>query len=125
MERCQEIAGALVVNVKMNHKNSAWKEAYHWRAEGRNVVPILTELLPYLVEKKEQARLVILLKSTMRRGSKPGRYGTRLTDSERAEKERICFLVKDLNRRGAILPLDPDYISLIERRCDVTPGLPL
>lgn len=100
ISRCIEIAGGFSVTLKKNAENPKWKNAYHWRVKGSNVVTVLNRIMPFLVSKRRQAELVLRLKATMKVGSKPGRYGSTLTDCERKEKEAIWMEVKALNHRG-------------------------
>lgn len=100
IDQCIKIAGGFFVLAKLKDKNPNWKNAYHWRVKGSNVVTVLNRILPFIISKKLQAQLVLRLKSKMKVGSKPGRFGTALTPEERQEREAIWLEVKSLNHRG-------------------------
>ena len=79
-----------------NSKRNA-KTIYHYKLEGRSLLPVLLSLTPLLVVKKQQAVLVtkwiaqrIATPRSKRRGN--GRY----TDEDHA----IRFAVQALNKRG-------------------------
>jgi hypothetical protein len=48
-------------NSKTRHKYKNCRRFYRWRVFGPNAIPVLQRLLPFLREKKEQARLGIRL----------------------------------------------------------------
>lgn len=48
-----------------------WKNQHKWRVAGKNVIPVLNAILPYLTVKKEQALVALEFASIMsKRGSK-------------------------------------------------------
>ena len=100
IEHCSNLAGGNIAVAKRSTKNPKWKNAYIWRVRGCNVICLLETILPFLIEKKEQARLVIELKSKMIPQSQMGKGGRRITDKEREERVEIWQAVKALNKRG-------------------------
>lgn len=64
-EMCRVFGGAVISashgNSKTRHKFKNQRDFYRWRIFGPNAILVLQRLLPFLREKKEQARLGIRL----------------------------------------------------------------
>jgi hypothetical protein len=69
---------------------------FAWQLRGRNIIPLLEAVLPYLREKKERAKLVIRL-AQMVRDRHVGRT-TPLTQQEISERSEIAAAIKAFNR---------------------------
>lgn len=73
-------------------ENPKWKVGYQYQLSGKALGPLLTQLIPHLILKERQARLVLVwLDDRRRAGTRP------YTDADRD----IIELVKALNARGA------------------------
>lgn len=68
-------------------KNIKWKPIHKWRVTGTFVIPILEQILPFLIEKREQAEIVLKLARTMKK--RIGKRGPNLTDDDIKERELL------------------------------------
>jgi len=100
IDRCIKLCGGYCVTVFCGRRNPNWKDAYHWRLKSAKLSGVLREVLPFLVSKATQAALAIEVRDDMRVGSKPGRFGTTLTDKERERRDEIWQQLRILNTRG-------------------------
>jgi hypothetical protein len=85
-------------------KQTAWNGSHiwHWVVTGPvQINEILTQLLPYLIVKKQQAELVIKFRTTVIPRGCTGRF-SHLPDSVYAEREAIWAAVKALNSVKAV-----------------------
>ncbi len=79
-----------------------WKPTWDWRLGGRSCAPFLTDILPYLVCKREQAEIGLLfIATTVGRG-----FGNRLSDTSLEERRHMYESIKELNN-----VLRPDPVS--------------
>lgn len=110
VEKCAEIAccGKIVTTIP---KNSRHRDAHIWTVKGPRVAPLATALLPWLVSKSEQARLLIELRAIIKLGSPKGRFGTRKTPEEAARRAALYDRCQALNRRG-----NPEYAAMARKR---------
>jgi hypothetical protein len=72
------------------------KDMHVWTATGLRMKPVLLSAAPYLVAKTGQAELAFDFLDA--RPPNPGRRG--YTEAERAELDRICARMGELNRKG-------------------------
>ena len=79
-------------------QKSTHKPLWRWLCSGVNLGVLLTAVLPYLVIKREQAKLILELRSTL------GRSGTnqteRVSDDVKARRAQIKVRMLELNKRG-------------------------
>lgn len=68
------------------------KQCYHWTLCSQNAKDLLIECLPYMIVKKEQAKLLIDFMET----KKDGQYY--LTDEISKKREDLYFQMKKLNK---------------------------
>jgi len=80
-----------------------WKTKYEWILERSKSVEVCRAILPYLVIKKPQAELLILFQQSFTEM----KVGGRLTDDQRALRERCFFRMKELNHRGHSVVKEP------------------
>ena len=78
-----------------------WEAAWMWRVAGRGCLPILRAVLPHLVLKAQQARLLIQLEEL-----KTGKRCS-WTEGLRQKAAAIRATVMDLNRKGPPKPQTP------------------
>ena len=85
---------------KENRHSPKHKDGYVWQLQNRKAYPLLKQVLPYLVIKDEQARIVIdYLEHKLIDSATFGR-GNKLSDSEIAYRESIYLSLKKLNKKG-------------------------
>lgn len=59
-QRFRDTFGGCILTRKRNHKNKNWRDATMWCLTGfEHIVNFLTIIRPYLIEKKEQAEIMI------------------------------------------------------------------
>lgn len=76
------------------------KTAQVWMLTGKRVGPVLRKVSPYLVAKRQQAELLIVLREDISDRAHPG-VSRFVTDPEKhRRREEIWLKVKALNRRG-------------------------
>lgn len=65
---------------------------YQWRVSGKNAERIVRKMYPYLISKKEQAKLFLDFRDVVNKNSnfRP------LLDSDRKERDRICDEIKKI-----------------------------
>lgn len=114
VRRCADLCGGKVI--KSEPKNKRHKTAYIWTLRGVRVGPVAKTVLPYLVGRVEQAKIVIELRAMTKRGSPKGRFGTQKTPEENAAREALYERCCMLNRRG-----NPDYVAIARKRLDLPP----
>ena len=79
------------------HRNKRWKDSWEWKLSTRNVIPLLTSLIPYLKIKKTQASLVCEFQGNVRLGG----YKSKM---ERDIEEVFHSKSLVLNKKGALEP---------------------
>ncbi len=85
------------------------KWIYEWLVQGDRMVDILTQTLPYLVLKKEQAKLAIEFRKTFTEGRTFGK-GRLLDSSVIEQREHILNQIRKLNSKG----IERDRIENLE-----------
>src|SRR3954465_1048284 len=88
--------------VKPKHRPTArigkkWSQTWTWNATSECVLTVLTELIPFLRVKREQAELVLEMVKT-RQVRSPGCY--KLEPEVKARREEIYIRVRTLNQNG-------------------------
>ena len=73
-----------------------WKDRLNWTVAGKQAKRFLTDILPYLLLKKEQAEIGLAVLKTSKRYGRRGRVSPSICEFRLQAKERI----KELNRRG-------------------------
>lgn len=82
-----------------------WKETTSWSLNGKQVEPFLRSILPFLVVKKEQAKLALALRdhSNTRKRYRKGHQGLiPLPEADRKLREDMKNKMHQLNQRGVI-----------------------
>lgn len=77
-------------------KHNGLKDRYAWRISGRNAIPFIERIFPYLRIKKERAKLAIEYKSSFTL------QGKRLTSEAINKREEIKQKMSFLNKRGFV-----------------------
>lgn len=81
-------------------KNGKWKPRYEWRTQGKHAGNVLEQLLPYLINKKEEAEIAIAWAKAPWRGGKYGiNRGKRKTDVELTADEKSFKTLKILKKQ--------------------------
>jgi hypothetical protein len=88
----QEVLGVGTVNPRKQRVN---KNQYIYRAYGSNCIGIVEKLLPYLIEKKEQAQVLLEYHNTPKTERKPGSRGAHSI----VDRETFITRLKELKRR--------------------------
>ena len=74
--------------------------SYCWAVLHRNAARVLVEIYPYLIQKREQAKVALLIQSMNRpRGFDGKGNSIAISESEFRERIRLWKLCKDLNAR--------------------------
>jgi hypothetical protein len=82
--------------------NEKHKDAYTWQIQNNKLYPLLKKVLPYLVIKDEQAKIVLnYLEHKLIDPSTSGR-GNRLSDRELSFREYNYSSLKKLNQKGPL-----------------------
>lgn len=83
----------------MKNGKKCRKWIYEWYVQGERMVDILTQTLPYLILKKEQAQLAIKFRETFTEGRTFGK--DRLLDTDVIDRrEHILNQIRKLNAKG-------------------------
>lgn len=91
-------------------KNSNCRDAYTWTVEGRQVVPILEKVKPYLRLKKQQAEILLEREKLKQRLINHGTTkGLEYPGLVLKQLDSLCQQLKVLNRRGK--PLHAERLS--------------
>jgi len=79
-----------------NHNKATMhrKQCFRWHIFGKDQEALLTELIPFLYIKKEQAKLLIKLRTTV------GKTGNKITDEILEKRKQIWLKCKELNQLG-------------------------
>jgi len=85
-----ETLGGTVFTTK--HQGTRWKDGYRWSLFGLDAQRILRKVEPYLIIKKERARLALQLPIN--------RKGVGLSLEDKEKRGEIVNKLKALNRRG-------------------------
>ena len=89
--------GGVVYHRPPSKQNPKWKDKYEWRASQSEIAVLVPAILPYLVIKEPQAKLLIEFRSTLAAPGKTGR--SRSISPETMEKRAaICSALKSLHR---------------------------
>lgn len=94
-----KIGGSLYFEKK--RLSPKWKRVYRLRISRRQAGFLLEKISPYLVRKKRQAEIGLLLRSYTRKKEKGNTR--RLTEGEINERHLLYQEMKKLNRRGRLL----------------------
>ena len=85
-------------------KNKKWKDTFRWILEGDRVVDILTQIIPFLIIKRKQAELAILLQNTNKQYGElkrtDGKGGTLLSEREKEYRKSLYLQIRELNKKG-------------------------
>lgn len=92
MEWLRENFGGSISKVECK---APYKDKYRWYARSEDVTSLLTATMPYLVLKREQARLAISYRETVKG------LGQKITASNHHLRSQIVKQLKALNRRGS------------------------
>lgn len=87
--------------------NKNYKDAYGWRIDNKNVVPILKKVIPYLKIKRPQAEIILkrerLKDKIQNKGERIGlHYSTKVSE----EIEKLYWDIRALNKRGVSCTLN-------------------
>ena len=91
LEWIVERFGGYVYHRPAPKKKPHWKTKYEWRLQHQHIVPVLKSIMPYLIIKKEHARLAIKFRETYRCIYRP------LPDSIYQKRLAIAGEISDLN----------------------------
>ena len=93
----ENFGGNFTVN---NHVSEKHKQAYCWQIQNRKLYPLLTEILPYLIIKDEQAKVVLnYLEHKLIDPATFGR-GNKLSKGEVNYRETVYLSLRKLNCKG-------------------------
>lgn len=81
-------------NTQKSNRAEGHKPCYQWSVLGRKTHVIIEAIIPYLVIKREQAKLALDYNQVR------GTLGVRLTNEIKMERERIMDQLARLNKRG-------------------------
>jgi len=82
-------------DINKNYKpKEHWKQAYTWRLSHKSALKFLSDILPYLIVKKEQAELAIKFGSI-----RPGK-GNKWSENSLLEANDIINAIKEKNKKG-------------------------
>ena len=85
-------------------KDKNWADSYTWYCKHSVSVKFLTDIMPYLLIKKEQAKKLILFQTNqtkyVRKSLGVGRGSAPLSQKEIDDKEKQYLYVKSLNKKG-------------------------
>jgi len=59
LDMCQANFGGNIWEAKREEKNPNWQTAYYWQLQGKQLRPLLQNIVNHLIIKKEQAKLCI------------------------------------------------------------------
>jgi hypothetical protein len=82
-----------------------WAASYAWTVSGTDAERCLERLLPYLVLKKEQARLALLVQQIRRELVPEGGMHAKWTDEAAMRCQTIKAAIQELNRKGPEVPV--------------------
>jgi len=72
------------------------KQCYRWHIFGKNMENLLCELVPYLVEKKPMAKVLLEYRKTV------GKTGWNLSDETLKKRKNLWLECKSLNKNGPL-----------------------
>lgn len=72
-----------------------YKQAYVWCLNGQAAAPVLRKLLPFLIVKREHAKIALEFLETCTCGS-----GKHLTEEQFEHAERLALAMKAINMKG-------------------------
>lgn len=93
LRRCQAIAGCGGI-YSSGRRGKNYKPCYQWSATTKQAAAVLTQVLPYLVVKRRQARIAIEAARLNTPGRRPNPHKPRLV--------QLAVRMKALNHRGSI-----------------------
>jgi hypothetical protein len=108
LERCSALAGGSICLVRT--RSAAWKPSYRWNVRGKGVTPLLEAVLPYLVVKQEQAKILLILRLSAEVGARLGK--STLSSQEREWRETLKLATNALNHRGSGDP-SPEMLAAL------------
>jgi len=103
MARVADLMDAALVRRAQNHKG--WKSAYVVSITGKKAAAVLEKLLPHLVTKKRQAKVVLAVQAVYANSRLPrkGRAGYPGVAPEAcAFAEKAYWLIKKMNTKGVV-----------------------
>lgn len=96
--------------------NDNWKNALCWTLEGKNLIPFIDKIYPYLRVKKKQAEIVKKFRKTFKKGSysyikRDARNGgtfvsTTLNKDVVQHREALYKQIRELNKKGKSLHVE-------------------
>jgi hypothetical protein len=98
LETLRGLFGGSLAYYKMKKSDGNCIDTVTWNVTSRMALDCAKKLLPYLVIKHKQAKLLIKFTELFVRNNKK----TWLTDSERSERETYFWKMRDLNVKGKI-----------------------
>ena len=98
LETLKELFGGSVSRYKQNPKNGDRIDTITWNVTSNMARICAEKLLPYLIIKNKQAKLLIEFSQSFVRGHKR----KWLTDTERSERETHFWKMRDLNVKGKL-----------------------
>lgn len=111
VDRCYELTGVGSIREMSARSNF---NMHLWEITHNDAIAVISEVYPYLIQKREQAKVAIAIQKTNKqRGAPMGQYGGNsfMSQEELKEKDRLWQLSKDLNQRrieSSGLP-EPDF----------------
>jgi hypothetical protein len=108
LERCRELAGGSIC--ALGRSKSAWRQYYKWEIRGKSVTSTLHAILPYLVIKREQAEILMVLRLSSEAGARLGK--SILPEHEVRWRETLKLAINALNTRGTAAPSESAITAL-------------
>lgn len=75
-------------------RNEKWRDTWVWYIDSGKTANILKKVLPYLIIKKQQAKLAIKFQNTKKY------KGTSIPEKIKEQRKKFYDLMKQLNKRG-------------------------
>jgi len=101
---CYEITGE-GCTYPIHEKRENQQNSLKWQLEGKKVVRVLQELLPYLKVKKTQAELAIKFQETTKK------HWRQMTDDDYKEQEKFYFALKESKKSNAVKDAETFYLK--------------
>ena len=112
LEKCRKIVGAGNINL-FKDENEKHRTRLWWRVNSGTAAKIIVEIYPYLIAKKEQAKVLLAFQDLVNDKSHQGK---RLTEENKLKRIEYYNLVKSLNQKELInsgLP-EPDLRVILK-----------
>ena len=81
------------INANYRQK-SHWKQAYTWRLQHKSATDFLTEILPFLIVKRQQAEAAIAFNNL-----RPGQ-GNKWTEESKLQADALFNKIRQCNKKG-------------------------